>query len=346
MQTFRSALFAALFATLSVTASAATDPNVGPSVVAVPTTVTLSRDGLTTFAGYKLTVANNTTNNLNRITLDGTAVVVGGAVGAVAAYDSFETISGPTVQTCGVGSASNKVHCDLGSLAPNQSLALFVVFKAPTSGSRIDFNWAAGGKEGNSNTGKGCCVTPGTTSTALVDATTDASYKKNATTFLKSTGGSLFTGDQGKANSGDPWATSVVISAGTGIDYTATIAESNNPTEYVCGTSVPTCFISSLNIPGSFTLLSITLTRDVSTIPQAVRYKQSALDEAKIFYSKEPVGSLLYNPVEVYACSLGGPSPGVPCWVSKIVYPKAAPADVQGDWKIEIQALDNGSYRF
>jgi hypothetical protein len=356
MSFLKSALIAVAAALLSTsTLAAPKDPYIGPTVTPVPDEVTLRREvvggeTLDTSASFKLVLNNKSTNELSRVFLEGTATVVGSA-SAVATYDGHlltdsGSLTGVTCTSTTVGTAT-KVRCDFaGALGGNDSVELYVIFKAPTAGDKISFAWQAGGDEGKSQTGKGCCVATGTAVTGLVDPTNNPSYKKNAQTFLRPTGGILFTGDQAKSTRGDPWSTKVVITEGTGIDYIATIQESESPASDACGTSVPTCFISTLDIDGTFAnFLKITLRRDVSTIPPPDRYKQDVLDSATIYYSPYPLGHALYNPVQVYECS-PEPTVGVPCWKIRTVYLRDAPADDAGDWLIELWASDNGSYRF
>ena len=63
----RGTVFVAALFGFSTAAFAQADPGINPVVVATPDTVTLSRSGLVTYAGYVLTFKNTTTNSLNRI---------------------------------------------------------------------------------------------------------------------------------------------------------------------------------------------------------------------------------------------------------------------------------------
>jgi hypothetical protein len=158
-------------------------------------------------------------------------------------------------------------------------------------------------------------------------------------------GGTLFTGVGvttlgAVATATDPWTTTVIVpanfSAPTGNYTVATIAETS---DVPLASNLFTKESTQLTIPGSFSSLRILLRRDVSTIAPKAK-----IDSARIYYSPNTAGTDLGT--ELFACTLAGPSPGVPCINRRTEYTKRnAPSSAwEGDWEFEILALDNGRY--
>ena len=335
------------------------DPQV--SIVVNPVSgneqVTLSRLAgkagvpLVTYAAYRATITNNAASALNGVYLTGEAVNVGGSDAVI--YDSAIVPSG----SCGgVVDASNKVDCAFGSLAPRGGSADFiVVFRAPINGTRIDFNWSAGGFEGGSG-GNSCCVVTNTASTTLIDPATSDIFKVNATTFVKTSGGKLFTGGEAITTSGDGWSTTVEVPPFTSTplgSYTlATIKEVSSadvPTPFpqlACPAYAlsSTCFASELTIPGEFAgLLKITIRWDKAFF----NLGSTKPADVPLYYT----GSLLPPPVsypwKLLLCGTTGPSPGIPCLDGppKILKSADTPVkDLWGDLQFNVRALDNGRY--
>jgi hypothetical protein len=176
-------------------AAAAKDPSVGfaGTPESFPTTVTLTRAQLPTQVSYKVKVANGATNTLNRVfyeavvTLtrsDGTQTQQHDAVFTPTVY--FESIP-PSTLTCQTsGGPTPSIHCDLASLPTGSSLTFWVTVQTPSTGVSMVLTSTFGGDEGNGG-GNGCCnAIAQSQTTTLVDATTDASVKKNARSFVNS----------------------------------------------------------------------------------------------------------------------------------------------------------------
>src|SRR4029453_244524 len=171
-------LAACLALVASTSALAAADPSVSATLVPINTVVTLSRPAgnpnasLVTYAAYRLTVTNRTTNDLNRIFLNATASNVGGTDPVL--WDS--SIIGVSPDPC-VGYGTSTLSCETNiSLPPGGGSVTFIVIaRAPKNGSQIRIDGSAGGHEGNGG-GNGCCGIPVTASTTLIDPTTDPTF--------------------------------------------------------------------------------------------------------------------------------------------------------------------------
>ncbi len=311
-----------------------------------------------TFAAFKVTFTNGAASALRRVFLNGTATNFGGT-DPVVVYDSFIALTTPA-DTCKVGSPSalNTVSCILTDLAPGAKTEFIVVFKAPTSGARIDFNWTAGGSEGRGD-GKGCCSqsSPTPVQTTLVDPITNPSFKAEAKTFVKPTGGTVFTGNEAITTESDGWSTTVVIPGFTSRAFTeATIKEvsSADPTppspQLACPpwSTSSTCFATTLTIAGTFDALDIRIRLDKSF------FNLGRMDPAEVplYYRADPL-----NPVShrLLLCSVDEknlghlgpiPLPGRPC-LSKppTVYPNGYKIkELRGDLEFNVRARDNGVY--
>lgn len=342
------------------------DPRVDPTVDAVPLQVTLSRSkgkanlSLDTLAAYRLDLTNETTNQLNRIFLNGTATTDGGT--KAVEWDSVIIVKDSSIPGEGcavVPETTNSVQCDLGSLDPGDSLKIFIVYKAPTASDdkKITFNWTAGGFEGNGE-GNGCCAKTDFAETTLIDPDTNPSYQSNAQTFVKSGGGTVFTGDEAIATSKDGWSTKVVFNPWTSTSkYTvATISESPKTSCRGNGAAIAKaygtasgCFQTKLTAKlldgGTFDGLLITIDWDKSLFSLG-KFDPAGLE---IYYNPNDTGDTGWKGPLVLCSSTtpNGPSPGVPCLVKppfKVTGQQAATNDSIGDIRFEIKAADNGRY--
>jgi hypothetical protein len=345
------------------------DPRISVAVEAIPANITLARDGsnkvnqpLVTYAAYRVTLTNGATNTLNRVFLSGTATNVGGTDAVL--YDDFVANTG---DSCQAGATPNSVSCSLASLAPYGGTSTFyVVFKGPKTGTRIDFNWTAGGFEGG-GVGNGCCSQSGKQSTGLVDPSTDPSFRTQAKTFVKpSTGGTLFTGAEAIATSNDGWTTTVDVPAYVATTpTTATINEFTNAelTELACPSysTYSTCFASRLSIPGTFASLEITIRLDKAffnlgrTDPATVPlYYTGDAEKPKPDYVPFYPHSIRLCAADAadpslapYIATLGSvPLPGRPCFSDPPrIIPNSDPVkDSRGDLEYRVSARDNGRY--
>jgi len=358
MSSLKSVICGLVAIVASSTGFAAADPSVNTVVNPVlgNEQVTLSRTGtskqnlpLDTFAAYQATITNGATNTLNRVFLTGTATNVGGT--DTVTFDS----SIPAGICSGVG---NKVTCSLPSLSPGTaSQPLIMVFKAPTNGSQIRFDWRAGGSEGNGG-GNGCCSQTGSVTTSLIDPTSDPEFKTTAKTFVKNAGNKVvFTGNEAITTSTDGWSTIVEIppftSTPLGAYTLATITEKLQGAPYAGGSCQPYsvglgCFQSELTIPGSFASLKITIRWDKSFFNLGSTRPQ----DVKLYYQHDLTAPL--NPVQVNLCSVDlangaatAPSSTKPCMTQppRVLKNQDTPIkDLVGDLEFKVEALDNGRF--
>jgi hypothetical protein len=362
MNYVKSTFVAVIVALTSSAAWGQADPRISIVVIPTPDKVTLSRPAdkilpLDTFAAFRVTFENGARSALSRVFLNGTATNFGGADTVV--YDSF--IATNPGDTCAVGSAPNTVSCSLASLEPGASTEFIVVFKAPMNGARIDFNWTAGGSEGQGG-GQGCCSQTGLAQTTLVDPTTDPSFKTEAKTFVRPTGGTLFTGSEAITTSSDGWSTTVVVPNFTSQAFTVgTIKEVSSadttppspPLACPSYATSSTCFASTLVIPGAFASLEIKIRLD-KTLFSLGRTKPETLSLRYTGDGPPPSGT--FYPHTLQLCSQDAttfslpisamPLAGRPCLSEP---PKVLPnnhpiKDLRGDLEFNARARDNGRY--
>jgi hypothetical protein len=358
MNYVKSTFVAVIVALTSSAAWSQADPRISIVVEPTPDKVTLSRGSLDTFAAFRVTIGNGARSALNRVFLNGTATNFGGTDAVV--YDSFVAITTPT-DTCAVGSAPNTVSCSLTSLAPGASTDFIVVFKAPMNGTRIDFNWTAGGSEGQGG-GQGCCSEPGLAQTTLVDPSTDPSFKTEAKTFVRPTGGTLFTGSEAITTPSDGWSTTVVVPNFTSQAFTvASIKEESSadttppspPLACPSYATSSTCFASTLLIPGTFTSLQIKIRLD-KTFHSLGRTKPETLS---LQYTGDgPAPPHTPYPHTLQLCSQDAATFGLPISAMPLAGrpcmsepPKVLPngyaiKELRGDLEFNVRARDNGRY--
>ncbi len=341
-------LCAALSAFASAGAiAAATDPGVTVTVVPDPTSVTLSRLAsktdldLTTYAAYRVTVTNTTTNTLNRVFFNATVAYVGSTEPVV--IDS--TV--PAAAGCTITNPT--IACSLGSLTPGALTSLYIVVRAPTTGTRITVAGAGGGEEGNGN-GNGCCDVPASAFTSLIDSTTDPttnpSFLTKVTSFVRPVGGTIFTGAEAISTTDDGWTTLVKVPAFTFVPQTtATVVEPTVSSS--CQPYAIRCFKSVLTIPGQFAKLEITFRWDSAYF----KLGSTKPADVKLFYTGSNL-SIQY-PIQLALCSADaityGPAPslGRPCLTvppKKLSNQDTPVKALWGDLEFRVEALDNGSY--
>jgi hypothetical protein len=142
-----------------------------------------------------------------------------------------------------------------------------VVVATPSTGvtgTTLTVTGAAGGYEGNSQTGQGCCATPlPEVKTTLVDSTSDTtfSFTLNAITFVKGDEQSkVFTGNKGVPVRADPFTTDITVApfvVPTGKKYDiGQIVETTKPanpgTRCKSGNLFKTCYQTQISLPQVF----------------------------------------------------------------------------------------------
>jgi len=362
MMYLKSGLVAAAVALAASAALAQQDPRVTISVSPAvgSESVTLSRPAtnkstlqLETFSAFTVVINNGGSSRLNRVFLDGAAITNGTTT---ATYDGFI----PTKSGDSCSGTGNSVHCDLLSLLPGTATSFTVIFKTPTDGTSLNLSYTGGGDEGNGG-GNGCCNQSGTSTVpiSLIDATTDPAFKKQASTFMRPSGFTLFTGPQAVTTSADGWSTIIKVPQFTATSYTKASILEDNPAAscqpYVVGQG---CFTSDVTVPGFSVplppepidptkLLQITIRWDKAffnlgkTKPEAVKLKYTGSNPSIIY------------PIELQLCSAdkqtygSAPSLGRPCLAvpPKILKNSDTPdKDLWGDLEFNAWALENGRY--
>lgn len=302
------------------------------------------RPKLDTFVGYTVTVANAGGNTINNISFTGSTLVTDGDEKAV-----FSSIEGAT---CTVTTATS-ISCAIGQLKAGQAFPTFAVFfKAPVKDTVSPLPDGVAGNCASTDCVSFSGITYYAETTGGASSPVDNSVSEWTTgqvtlgtfnpTLVKSAvpkgGGSLFTGSGGVSSSADPFATTVVVPAGT----TFTTAEvSETPDSINCTNNFSTCFRSDITIPGTFSpYLTIVLRQDVSTI-----LKGTKIESVLIEYTG-PAGAVLVGDC---ASPTTPRSDGLPC-IAKRTYYKSSrtpgwTAELDGDFEWTLINLKNGSYK-
>jgi len=361
------ALLAIAMAMLAGTGSAlAANASFNVDVKSIPTTVSVSRPGLTTYAAFTVSIQNTSGNTTNAIRFSGSADVSGdltaanGNAGATATY--VETI--PTSACTPTTPGGTTITCNFGQMKNGAKNSFVVIFAAPTlvaadhwaNDAKINFSWTLDYSSGNSSGTPssvlctiGTAVVPppcaATNSTALVTTQTD-DILAGFLTYIPSFGGTFFTGN----------GSSVLGPIGTNLRPTALVkltvptgqkltTAQANVTVAVGGltgdtTTTNTTIVDVPNNEQLFTsYATLELRRDASTIANGAK-----IANAVVSYSHDNTGT----PQPLAACpSNGVPTTSAPvCVFDRIEFTKKnAPtsADI-GDWLFIIHALENGRY--
>jgi len=275
--------------------------------------VTRTRDEFVTRTAYDIVFLNNTTNSLNRLyfrvtasNFEGTTDISGAANG------TFERIVYTTTQdgsfSC-VGFGGSDMTCTSNvSLAPGKAQVVTVVVVTPTRGDKLYVAATAGGYEGNSETGQGCCSKDlGRELTTLVDVAA-GDYQVNATTFLTSDANGFALTGKGLATTLDQFATKISAPIGWGANKydIANITEKSLPEgKGRCKQSkLKYCQESTVSLPNvvypvptadvclaSTPLLNITLTVNTSLLKGKVTSTTDWLTAVRIRYDDNSDGT-------------------------------------------------------
>jgi hypothetical protein len=292
------------------------------------TAVTLSRPELATKAGYDVVITNNTTNELNRLYFTLTFIDNNNDP---ADNPSFNTVLGADFACTTTDLAQGQtVSCtsNISLNATNRQQKVVVVVNTPKTGTMLTVTGSAGGYEGKSTTGNGCCASPfGTVFTSLIDSVADTtfSYTVNAITFVKGSETSrFFTGNSANTTTADPFTTDVAVSPFSKPYDIGRIQErslpANNGTNCKTGNRFKSCGETFLSLPqvayeppaGSTDvctapMLGVTLRIDASLIKGSV--KNFDVTQVKLKYTDDVTGEITY-PVPVCA---SGAAATFPC---------------------------------
>ncbi len=326
------------------------DPSVSAELNVINAEVTYSRpaakqeEALITYAAYRLTVWNNSTNVLNRIYLNATAANVNGTDPVLFDDPPLADIAA-SAYTCSGFNAST-LNCTTSlSIPPGGSTSFVVVARAPADGQKIRIVWSAGGHEGNGQ-GNGCCAVTGPAAeTTLIDATS-GTFTTNAQSFIKNTGGKLFTGDRWITRAEDPITTLVIIPGFNTEPYDLGQISETPSTDPNCAAQgrFTTCYQSFISVPrvdfsqgsGSPTNFFTIVVR----LDSAVINRTTKIDDVDVRYDGE----------SVYMCGNTFPEQ-YPCIVDRRVLRNQNSvenytSDLKNDYQWTIKHFRNGGYAF
>jgi hypothetical protein len=342
----------------------AANANFEVKVESIPTTVSVSRPGLTTYAAFTVSIKNSSGNTNNNIRFGGSADVSGdltatnGDAGAIASY--VETIPKSACSPTTPGGTT--VQCNFAQMKAGANNSFVVIFATPTlaaadhwaDNAKINFSWTFDYASGNSSGTpssllcNGTQVTPpcaATNSTALVTTQSDA-ILEGFLTYIPSFGGTFFTGN-GSSVLG-PIGTNLrptaltKLTVPTGQNLTTAQADVTVVLGGVTGdtTTTNTAIVGVPNGGQLFTSYAIVeLRRDASTIAKGAK-----IENAAVSYSHDDAGT----PAPLLACPSNGiPTTSAPvCLFSRTEFTKknAPTPDDIGDWLFVVHALENGRF--
>ena len=361
--TFFAALMAGSNGALAANANFVVTVTPVAASVSSPASVSLGRNGLTTYAAYRVSITNSSGNTNNGIRFTGSTVVSGDSTagldaGALAPY--VETI--PKTACTGSGST---VQCDFSQMQAGANNSFVLIFAAPAltaavqwANAAINFNWSFDYSSGNSSgtpssilcNGVQIASPPctGSALTGLITSSGDA-ILAGFVTYIPSFGGTFFTGNG--ASVLPPTGTDLLptaalkITVPTGQNLTTALADLTVVLGGLTGdtTTTNTGVIQVPNNQQLFgTYATIELRRDASTIANGAK-----IANATVLYSHDDGGT----PTTLPNCPANGdPSSFIPpvCLFSKTEFTKKTaptPADV-GDWLFVLHALENGVSRW
>ena len=295
----RSVLLASIGALGVTSAALAANAEVTVSVTPIPASVSVQRDGVNFYPAYVVTIQNNTTNVINNVSFAGFT----SAPGSSDAHPKAPWVETLPASACTHG--ENSIQCAIGQLRgaadPAGSIASFVViFKSPTTGSSVDFEWTSTFSSGNSASAPPAnYVTFAGVARTTLATSTDPTITTSFITSVPTTGGTFFTGFNGVPSSTDPGTTKVLVPNRPAGDGTAGVVETLSGDVCAGGFS---CVTSTITVPGTFSNLVITLTRDAAYIKPGLK-----IEKTKIYYT--PDGSSFNAETDVIGLCVGFGTP-------------------------------------
>ena len=338
-----------------------------------PASVSVGRNGLTTYAAYQVSITNSSGNTNNSIRFSGSTVVSGDLTaspanadaGALAPY--IETIFIPnTIPNTACTANGSTVLCNFSQMKAGANNLFVLIFAAPAltaadhwaDTAAINFNWsfdyASGSSSGTPSSilcsGVLIAAPPctGSALTGLVTTQTDA-ILSSFITYIPTFGGTFFTGNgasvlpptgpSGSLNLRPTAAVKLTVPTGQNLttaqaDVTVVLGGQTGDT-----TTTITGVIKVPNNDQLFaTYATIELRRDASTIAKGAK-----IANAVVSYSHDDAGT----PQPLSPC----PTNGVPTSTNPVCVfglpieftKKNAPTpDDIGDWLFVIHALENG----
>lgn len=309
-------------------------------------TTSPARPALDTYIGYAVSIANGGGNTINNISFTGSTLVTD--------LDEKAVFSSAEGATCTTAAGGTSINCAIGQLKAGVTFPTFVVFfKAPVKDTASPLPDGSAAQCATTD----CVAFGGITyyaeTTGGATSPVDNSVAEWTTgavtlgtfnpTLVKSavpkSGGNLFTGSGGVTSGADPFATSVIVPAGTSYT-TAEILET--PDGVNCTNNFTACFRSDITIPGSFSpYLTIVLRQDASTI-----LKGTKIESVLIQYTDS---SAVVHDLGLCASPTSPRTDGVPCIARRTYYKSSRTPgwtpDLDGDFEWTLINLKNGSYK-
>ncbi len=324
---------------------AANASDLAVNMTATPSdSVSVSRQNLTAYIAYRVTLQNTGGNTINQVMLTGTAA----SDGTTAASFKSVVVNAGIAPTCGPTGAL-AISCSVGQMKANDSSDFFLLFQTPTDGSALTFTLSTTFSEGNSpNTPPASITEP--TIVAIVTLVTQTSPDINAhvKTVLPPAGGTFFTGPNGVVSSTNPFASIVGLPSVANLVTNNSIDLAQVPSFTCSGSYVCYGLSSTINVDDAKTgnkvfydqvapgqVITIVLRQDISSL--STKKPIPKVGDVEIFYNPNPlfpgdVGTL------VPACATGLPAEDQPCVSGRFDYTKGN----KGYYEYWIQAVDNG----
>lgn len=329
-------------------AANASDLNV--EMTATPNdTVSVSRQNLTAYIAYRVTLQNTGGNTINQVRLKGSTTT---SDGSVASFSSVVVNAG-IAPTCGP-TGTQATSCSVGQMKAGTSSDFFLLFQTPTTTTNpatLTFTLDTTFSEGNSPNSPPANITePTITAVVALITTDDPGINSHVKTVLPPAGGTFFTGPNGVVSSTNPFATLMTLPGVTSLVTSNRIDLSSVPSFACNGTYFCFGLMSEMNVdkaldgskvfydvvaPGQF--ITIVLRQDISSL--STKKPVPKVGDVRIFYNPSPllpgdVGNL------VPACSSDTtlPKENAPCVANRINNVKGN----KGYYEYWIQAVDNG----
>jgi hypothetical protein len=325
---------------------AANASDLSVSMTATPNdSVSVSRQNLTTYIVYRVTLQNTGGNTINQVSLTGTAA----SDGTTAASFNSVVLNAGIAPTCGPAGAA-AISCSVGQMKAGTSSDFFLLYQTPSDGSTLTFTLNTTFSEGNSPNAPPANITePKIVATVALVTETSADIDTHVKTVIPPAGGTFFTGPNGVVSSGNPFASAVTLPGVSNlvtnnrIDLASVPSFACTPTYFCYGLS------SDINVdnakdgskvfydqiaPGQ--IITIILRQDASSL--SLKHPIPKVGDVQIFYNPNPpqfpgdVGTL------VPACKAGLPAENQPCVSARIDNLKGN----KGYYEYQLQAVDNG----
>ncbi len=343
------------FAALLAAPTAARAANASDLSVALDTkpgagSVSVSRDGLSSYASYKIKFTNSSTNTVNQVVLTATTSVTPDAQGHAgpATYSVFVNLPATAPSpNCTAPPTTGTVTCQIGQLKSNDTREFFLIYLVPASGATLTFTGNVTFSEGNSPNAPPASYTKKVTSDLQLITAQPDGYNVNVVTVLPPIGGSFFTGANAKTSAANVLTSSVAVPSSSYVTDNNILQGS--AASYACSAGTFTFGLTSaidirnaadgskVYFPGTTDpLITIVLRQDAASL--TTHKPVPAVGTVPICYRPND----LVTPTVVPACASDPTLPHVdqPCVSRRSDFFKGN----KGYYEYEIKARDNGRF--